>query len=195
MMYRCVFVRERVRSISDAAKLRVQGWTVRLLQWLARSVCSKSKRKQHSTIAEGHWGLKTSLKVHKYYCMETHTHRDGDKQPAKAGLIEMWPPVDVSGYLFITMRRTDSREFVSPFQTRLLLLPWLSTFRFSLGVLLPGDLVTEEFHRALTWRKSRREEEEKCVNSMSYHWTQQWVLKKIWNFLMIKPTAGVKEDL
>lgn len=76
-------------------------------------------QKRHLTIAGGRRGLKTSLKVHKYYCMEiyTHTHRAGDKQPAKAGLIEMWPPVDVSGNLFIAMRRTDGREFVSPFQT------------------------------------------------------------------------------
>lgn len=71
----------------------------------------------------------------------------------------MWPPGDVSGYLFITVRHTDSREFVSPL---------LSTLRFSPGVLLPGDLVTEEFGCALTWRKSQRKEEEKCFHSMSY---------------------------
>lgn len=161
-MYMCVFVWDRVRSISDAVKLRVQGWTVRLLQWWLEASVPKAKE---NNILLSQRAAEASRQVSKFISTTVwkHIHTQGrDKQPAKAGLI------DVSGYLFITVRRTDSREFVSPFQTRLSL-PWLSTFRFSPGVLLPGDMVTEEFHRTLTWRKSRRKKEEKCFNSMSYH--------------------------
>lgn len=125
----CVCERERERESQEYFRCRKAEGSGSNSQVSAAVGLKRLFQKQKkTTFYYRRRGLKTSLKVHKYYCMETYAHTHSDKQPAKAGLIETWPPVDVSGYLFITMRRTDSREFVSPFQTRLPSLPWLSTF-------------------------------------------------------------------